>query len=78
MCIKNVVLCTAIVLGTASTAVAAGPNGSTDELRKCVANLQASGRHFGGDPDTSGLTEYNVIVGRCLQQLYRMQGRQAR
>ena len=77
MCIKNVVLCTAIILGTASTAVAAGPNGSTDELRKCIANLQTSGRSFGGDPE-SGFTEYDAMVGRCLEQLYRMHGRQAR
>jgi hypothetical protein len=75
MCIKNVVLCTAIILGTASTAVAAGPNGSTDELRKCIANLQASGRHFAADPDMTGLTEYDVMVGRCQRQLFRMYGR---
>ena len=75
MCTKSVVLCTAIVLGTASAVVAAGPKGTTAELRQCVTNLQASGRGFGGDPDETGLNAYDVTVGRCQERLFRLHGR---
>jgi hypothetical protein len=74
MCIKHLVLCAAIVLGTASSAAAAGPNGSA-ELAQCIANLQASGRSFGGDPDTTGMTAYDSMVGRCMDQGWRRRAR---
>ena len=73
MCIKNLVLCAAIVLGTAS-AVAAAPNGSA-ELQQCIANLQASGQSFGGNPDETGMTAYDSMVGRCMHQNWRRHAR---
>ena len=75
MCIKHLVLCAAIVLGTASTAASAAPNGGAAALQQCIANLQASGRGFGGDPDTTGMTAYDSIVGRCMEQNWRGQAR---
>ena len=78
MCIKIIVLCTAIILGTASTVVAAGPNGSFVELRQCIAQRQASGRDFGGGDPESGFTAYDNMVGRCMEQLSRERARPAR
>ena len=72
MCIKHLVLCVAVVLGTASAAAAAPPSG---DLQQCIANLQASGRSFGGDPDTTGLTAYDAMVGRCMDQVRRRHAR---
>ena len=57
--------CAAIILGSASAVPAASPNANAD-LQQCVANLQASGRGFvTGDLDSLGVTEYDVMVGRC-------------
>jgi hypothetical protein len=77
MCIKSMVLCTAIILSTASTVVAAGPNEGFVELRQCIAKMQASGRNFGGGDPDMGTTAYDGVVGRCMEQLYR-ERRQAR
>ena len=78
MCIKNMVLCAAVILGTASPIMAAGLNGSSDELRQCIAKLQASGRNFGGNPETTGMTAYDEVAARCLEQSYRKFGKTAR
>jgi hypothetical protein len=82
-------LCLAIILGTASAALARGalptePYGTPAEQQQCVANMEAGlgGRSILGSRDTSeyiqdrgnldsmGLTEYDVMVGRCMNQLY--------
>jgi|EndMetStandDraft_8_1072994.scaffolds.fasta_scaffold537292_2 hypothetical protein len=75
MRISNLVLCSSIILGSASAALAAGPYGSSAELRQCIANLQASGHSFGGDPDTTGMTAYDSMVGRCMDQIWYRQSR---
>ena len=75
--IANTAMSVAIILGAASAASAAAPNGSATDLQQCVAGLQASGRSFGVDPEM-GVTEYDVMVGRCTGRLYRQQGSQRR
>ncbi len=63
---RSLILCAAITLGTAATAQAASPMSGPAEIQKCVAKLHASGRSSGTDSETSGLTEYDVMVGRCM------------
>jgi hypothetical protein len=72
----TLILGVAITIGAASSALAAGPSGSDAELRQCIARMDGSG--FGSDPDDAGTTAYDVVVGRCLEQLYRLHGRQTR
>jgi hypothetical protein len=82
---RKVALCLAIILGTASPSLAAGaPYGTPAQQQQCVANMEASlhGRSVLGSRDTSeyiqdrgnldsmGMTEYDVMVGRCMDQLY--------
>jgi hypothetical protein len=68
------------------------PYGTNAEIQKCVANLQASlrGDSILGSRDTAayiqhrgylesrmGVTEYDVMVGRCRTMIYqRRSGRQ--
>jgi hypothetical protein len=78
-------VCTAIVLGAVS-APAAGQNGYEAELRKCVADIQASlhGRSIFGSRDTAayiqsrgwvedklGVTEYDLMVSHCMAEINR-------
>jgi hypothetical protein len=60
------------------------PYGTPAEQQQCVANMEAAlgGRSILGSRDTSeyvqdrgnldsmGLTEYDVMVGRCMDRLY--------
>jgi hypothetical protein len=81
----NAALCIAIVLGTASPALAASPpQGTPAEQQRCVANMESSlhgnsilGSRDGssyiqswGGMDNEGMTEYDIMVGRCMTQLY--------
>jgi hypothetical protein len=71
----------AIILGTAAAALAASPYGSPGELQQCVAKMAPSGRSAGpGDLDDLGVTEFDVMVGRCLSLINRPRppGRQPR
>jgi hypothetical protein len=82
---KTRFVCTAIILGAVS-APAAGQNGYEAELRRCVADIQASlhGRSILGSRDTAayiqsrgflegrvGVTEYDLLVSRCQAEIYR-------
>jgi len=81
----KVALCVAIILGTVSSALAASPpQGTPAQQQQCVANMEASlhGRSVLGSRDTPeyiqdrgnldsmGMTEYDVLVGRCMTKLY--------
>ena len=60
------------------------PYGSPDEQRQCVSDMEASlhGQSILGSRDTSeyiqdrgnlesmGMTEYDVMVGRCMDKFY--------
>jgi hypothetical protein len=74
-----------IILGVAS-APAAGQNGHDAELRQCVADIRASlhGRGILGPRGTAayiqargkledqiGITEYDVMVSHCQDEIYR-------
>jgi hypothetical protein len=82
----------AIILAAASLAPATGQSGYEAELRKCVADMQASlhGRSILGSRDTAayiqeqgglenklGVTEYDVIVGHCQAETYRRHANQS-
>src|SRR5437899_9672992 len=68
----------------ARTHVPSEPQGTPAEQQQCVANMEASlhGQSPLGSRDTSeyiqdrgnldsmGLTEYDVLVGRCMTKLY--------
>jgi hypothetical protein len=67
---KSIILCTAIILGISSTALSAAPNESGTGFQQCMANLQASGRNFGGNSEESGMTRYDEMAARCIERLY--------
>jgi len=86
----KVALGVAVILGSASAALAASPpQGTPAQQQQCVANMEASlhGRSVLGSRDTSiyiqslggvdnmGMTEYDIMVGRCMAQLYRQHAR---
>lgn len=90
----RLVLCAAIILGTASSALAkatvpAEPYGTPAQQQKCVADMEASLHgdsilgHRGtssyiqslGGADWTGVSEYDIMVGRCMDKLYRQQTR---
>jgi hypothetical protein len=74
----TVALGAALLCGTASAALAASAYGPA-EIADCVANSEAPGRSVGArDLDAMGMTEYDVKVGRCMQHLDRLYGRQPR
>jgi hypothetical protein len=85
----RLVLCAAIILSTASSALAKGtvpaePYGTPAQQQKCVADMEASLHgdsilgHRGtssyiqslGGADWTGTTEYDIMVGRCMEKLY--------
>ena len=67
----------AIILGTASAAPAASPYGGPDEVQQCLARMAASGP---GDLEEMAMTEFDVMVGRCMSLINRPRppGRQPR
>jgi len=81
----KIALSVAVILGTVSSALAASPpQGTPAQQQRCVANMEASlhGRSVLGSRDTAiyiqslggidnmGVTEYDIMVGRCMTQLY--------
>lgn len=73
MAVKTkVALGVAIILGTASVAGAVSPYGSPGELQECLANMGTPGRSAGpGNLDEMGITEFDVMVGRCMALINR-------
>jgi len=71
MNIKSIILCTVIILGISSTALSAAPNERSTGFQQCMANLQASGRNFGGNSEESGMTRYDEMAARCIERLYQ-------
>jgi hypothetical protein len=84
--LKNFLVCMAIILGTTS-APAAAQNGKDAELRQCVADALHQ-RSILGSRDTvgyilyrskldlMGVTEYDVMVGHCQEEIYRRHANQ--
>ena len=70
----QVVLCAAFIVGATSAAPAANSYGSSAEIQRCVDNFKSSGRYHGGGDDDMGVTEYDVMVGRCMTSFYRQRG----
>jgi hypothetical protein len=87
--VSKAALCIALILGTASAALARGPvptlpYGTPAQQQQCVADMEAGlhGQSILGSRDTSeyiqdrgnldsmGLTEYDVMVGRCMDKIY--------
>jgi hypothetical protein len=85
---SKIALSVALILATASAAMAAGgpapgQNGYDAALRQCVRTLQTSGGSVGSPGEDSGVTEYDVMVWHCESEMYRAhasapQPRQAR
>jgi hypothetical protein len=83
---RNLFVCMAIILGTAS-APAAAQNGHDAELRQCVADALHR-RSILGSRDTvgyilyrskldlMGVTESEVMVGHCQEEIYRRHANQ--
>jgi hypothetical protein len=72
----QIVLCVALILGTASTALAAGPHGNPSELQQCAARQQAFG-HGSMDSDNP-FSGYDMAVGRCMEYINRPHAGQPR
>jgi hypothetical protein len=82
LCLAIIVSTTSPTL--ARGAIPTAPYGTPAEQQQCVANMEASlgNRSILGSRDTSeyiqdrgnldsmGLTEYDVMVGRCMDQIY--------
>ncbi len=66
--------CLAVILGSASTAVAADAYGTPAQLQQCVSDMQASGRGGVGDEE-NGVTAHDVTLWRCMQHFYRLNSR---
>ena len=62
-------LAATIALSSASTSFAAPKQGTTS-FQQCMANLQASGRNFGGNSEDNGMTRHDEMAARCTEQLY--------
>ena len=62
-------LATAIALSSVSTTFAAPKQGQS--FQQCMAQLQASGRHFGGNSEETGMTAYDEMAARCIDQVWR-------
>jgi hypothetical protein len=68
----QIALCVALILGTASTALAAGPS----DLQQCAARMQTFG-HGSTDSDNS-FSGYDMAVGRCMEYINRPHAGQPR
>jgi hypothetical protein len=92
---SKVMLCAAIILGTASPVLANRSSGPTEpygtaaQQQQCVADMEAAlhGDSILGHRGTSsyiqslggaewmGMTEYDIMVGRCMDKLYHQHTR---
>jgi hypothetical protein len=72
----KIALCVAVMLGTASTGLAAGPYGNPSELQQCAARLQGSG--YGSVDSDNSFSGYDMAVGRCMEYINRPHAGQPR
>ncbi len=70
--IAGAFLSAAVFAGSPSASLAVGATAGSAAVQKCVPKMQVSGLSFGStSSDATGLTDYEAMVGYCMEDYYR-------